>query len=183
VFGLPTAITCGIVRLLGTDWIAGRLLRSNWGTLAAVAERKSHGDRVGIASLMQHRLALLAARITVVPAEAKRDAANLRQLRTALNIIHLRQASRGLSRFTTTAIEELLARLASVFRTHAVGRLPEELERLLKNLIASMLREPASEDRNEALIGLAGIARAVPEAAPYLPPDHELGREAAEIPT
>ena len=82
-----TAVTCGIVRFLGTGWIANRLLRSNWRTLAAVAERTSPGDRVAIASLMQHRLALLAARIAVVPAEAGRDAANLRQLRTALSII------------------------------------------------------------------------------------------------
>ena len=128
VFGVAlTAVTCGIVRSLGTGWIASRLLRSNWRTLATVAERKSPGDRVAIASLMQHRLALLAARITVVPAEARRDAANLRQLRTALSIINLRQASRGLSRLTTAAIEELFARLASVFRANAAGRLPDEL--------------------------------------------------------
>src|SRR5262249_18477793 len=34
-----TGVTCGIVRLLGADWIASRLLQSNWTTLAAVAER------------------------------------------------------------------------------------------------------------------------------------------------
>ena len=53
---------------------------------------------------MQHRLALLAARITVVPAEAKSDAANLRQLRTALNILDVRQAGLGLSRRARVAI-------------------------------------------------------------------------------
>ena len=79
-----TGVICGIVRLLGAGWIASRLLRSNWTTLAAVAERRSDQDRFALASLMQHRLALLAARITVVPAEARSDAANLRQLRTAL---------------------------------------------------------------------------------------------------
>ena len=86
-----TGVICGIVRLLGAGWIASRLLRSNWTTLAAVAERKSHQDRVAIAGLMQHRLALLAARIAVVPAEARSDAANLRQLRAALER-HRRQA-------------------------------------------------------------------------------------------
>ncbi|HXO69135.1 MAG TPA: FUSC family protein, partial [Bradyrhizobium sp.] len=103
-----TAMTCGIARGLGTGWIASRLLRSNWKTLAAVAERTSPADRVAIASLMQHRLALLAARISVVPAEAERDAANLRQLRTALSIIHLRQAR--LSRHAMAAIDALLGR-------------------------------------------------------------------------
>jgi uncharacterized membrane protein YccC len=104
-----TAVTCGIARALGADWIASRLLRSNWKTLAAVAERTSAGDRIAIASLMQHRMALLAARIAVVPADAARDAANLRQLRTALSIIHLRQAR--LSRRAMADIDGLLARL------------------------------------------------------------------------
>jgi uncharacterized membrane protein YccC len=171
-----TAVTCSIVRSLGTGWIASRLLRSNWRTLATVAERKSPGDRVAIASLMQHRLALLAARITVVADEARRDAANLRQLRTALSIINLRQAN--LSRRTTAAIDELFARLASVFRANAAGRLPDQLVGRLDGSIASTLREPASEDRNEALIDLAGIrAGLFPEAAPYQP--HEQRRVAA----
>jgi uncharacterized membrane protein YccC len=70
-----TGVVCGIVRLLGASWIVSRLLRSNWRTLATVAESKLRQDRVTIASLMQRRLALLAARITVVPAEARSDAA------------------------------------------------------------------------------------------------------------
>ena len=173
-----TAVTCSIVRSLGTGWIASRLLRSNWRTLAKVVERKSPGDRVEIASLMQHRLALLAARITVVADEARRDAANLRQLRTALSIINLRQAN--LSRRTTAAIDELFARLASVFRANAAGRLPDQLVGRLDGSIASTLREPASEDRNEALIDLAGIrAGLFPEAAPYQPHPHEQKRVAA----
>ncbi|MEA2941920.1 MAG: hypothetical protein QOD09_2449 [Bradyrhizobium sp.] len=173
-----TAVTCGIARSLGADWIASRLLRSNWKTLAAVAERNSPADRVAIASLMQHRLALLAARISVVPAEARRDAANLRQLRTALSIIHLRQAS--LSRRAMAAIDGLLGRLATTFQADAAGRLPEELVGRLDETIASTSREPASEDRNAALIALAGIrAGLFPDAALYQPHQHEQGRLAA----
>lgn len=173
-----TGVVCGIVRLLGTSWIANRLLQSNWKTLAAVAERKSPGDRVAIASLMQHRMALLAARIAVVPAEAARDAANLRQLRTALSIINLRQAR--LSRHAMADIDGLLTRLASAFRAEAAGRLPDELIGRLDNTIASTLREAASQDRTEALIGLAGIrAGLFPHAAPYQPHQHEQRRAAA----
>jgi uncharacterized membrane protein YccC len=173
-----TAVVCGIVRFLGTGWIANRLLRSNWKTLAAVAERTSLWDRVAIASLMQHRLALLAARIAVVPAEAGHDAANLRQLRTALSIINLRQAR--LSRHAMAAVDGLLTRLASAFRADASGRLPDELVGRLDRTIASTLHEAASEDRNEALIGLVGIrAGLFPGAAPYQPHQHEQGRIAA----
>src|SRR5258708_34219129 len=79
MFGVAlTGVICGIVRLLGSSWIASRLLRSNWMTLAAVAEGKSQQDRVAIASLMQHRLALLATRIAAVPADARSGAAHLR---------------------------------------------------------------------------------------------------------
>jgi uncharacterized membrane protein YccC len=173
-----TAVTCGIVRFLGTGWIASRLLQSNWTTLAAVAERTSPGDRVAIASLMQHRLALLAARIAMVPAEAARDAANLRQLRTALSIIHLRRAN--LSRRAMVAIDALLACLAGAFQVHAGGRLPDELVGRLDTTIASTLRDPPGEDRNEALINLAGIrAGLFPEAAPYQPYEPEQRRVAA----
>ena len=173
-----TAVTCGIVRFLGTDWIASRLLRSNWRTLAAVAERTSPGDRVAIASLMQHRLALLAARIAVVPAEARREAANLRQLRTALSIINLRQAR--LSRRAMAAIDALLARFAAAFGVHAAGRLPDELVGQLDSVLESTLRESAGEDRNEAIIGLAGVrAGLFPQAAPYQPHQHEQRRVAA----
>ena len=61
----------------------------------------------------------------------------------------------------------MLARLASVCRTHTVGQLPDELVGQLDSTIASTLRESASEARNEALIGLAGIRSGLfPEAAP-----------------
>ena len=165
-----TAATCGIVRTLGAAWIASRLVRSNWRTLAAVAARSAPRDRAVIGGLIQHRLALLAARIAVVPAEAQSDAANLLQLRTALNVIDVRHASLGLSRAAVAGIDALFDRLASAARNHTAGRLPDELVGRLDNAIASTLREPASKSRNDALIGLAGIrAGLFPGARSYQP--------------
>jgi uncharacterized membrane protein YccC len=169
-----TGVVCGIVRLLGAGWIASRLLRSNWRTLATVAEHKSRLERVAIASLMQHRLALLAARITVVPAEARSDAANLRQLRAALSIIDVRRASSVLSRRTRALIDAFLAHLASVCRIHTVGRLPDELVGQLDRTIAFTLQESAGEARDQALIGLAGVRSGLfPESATYEPQEVE----------
>jgi uncharacterized membrane protein YccC len=148
---------CGIVRFLGSDWIAARLLRGNWRTLADVAGREAWQDRVAISNLMQHRLALLAARIAVVPAEARDDAANLRLLQTALSIIDLRQASVGLSGPARAAIEALLARLAQACRTHTAGRLADELREQLDGAIAFIGQELAGEARIKALVELAGI--------------------------
>jgi uncharacterized membrane protein YccC len=169
MFGVAfTGVICGIVRLLGAGWIASRLLRSNWTTLAAVAERRSDQDRLAIASLMQHRLALLAARITVVPAEARSDAANLRQLRTALNILDVRQAGLGLSRRARAAIEAFLARLAPICRIHTAGPLPDGLVGQLDDTIASTLQESSGEARDQVLMGLAGVRSGLfPESPAY----------------
>ncbi len=165
-----TGVISSIVRLFGTGWIADRLLQSNWKTMAAVAEGKTRHDRVAIASLMQHRLALLAARITVIPEEARSNAANLRQLRTALSLVDLRQASLGLSRRTRAVIGAFISYLASVFRTYPVVRLPDELVGRLDSTIASTLQEPPSEARDEALVGLAGIRSGLfPEGPTYKP--------------
>jgi uncharacterized membrane protein YccC len=175
-----TGVVCGIVRLLGASWIASRLLRSNWKTLATVAESESRQDRGPIASLMQHRLALLATRITVVPAEARSDAANLRQLRTALSIIDIRRASLGLSRRTRAAIDAFLAHLASVCRSRTVGQLPAELAGQLDRTIAFTLQELPDEARDQTLIGLAGVRSGLfPEAPAYQPRESEQGRLAA----
>jgi uncharacterized membrane protein YccC len=163
-----TGVTCGIVRLVGADWIANRLLRSNWATLASVAERTSDQDPFALASLMQHRLALLAARITVVPADARSGAANLRQLRTALNIVGVRRASLGLSRCTRAAVEAFFARLAPICRTHTAGPLPDGLVEQLDSTIASTLQEPSSEARDHVLIGLTGVRSGLfPESPAY----------------
>ncbi|WP_284275287.1 FUSC family protein [Bradyrhizobium iriomotense] len=175
-----TGVTCGIVRLAGADWIANRLLRSNWTTLASVAERTSQQDPFALASLMQHRLALLAARITVVPADARSGAANLRQLRTALNIVGVRRASFGLSRCTRAAVEAFFARLAPICRTHTAGPLPGGLVEQLDSTIAATLREPSSEARDHVLIGLTGVRSGLfPESPVYQPQQIESGTIAA----
>ena len=165
-----TGVTCGIVRLLGADWIASRLLQSNWTTLAAVAERKSDQEPFALASLMQHRLALLAARITVVPADARSNAAGLRQLRTALNVLGVRQASSGLSRHAKAATEAFFVRLAVTCRTHTAGPLPDGLVGQLDSTIALILREPSSEARDQVLMGLGGVRSGLfPDSPAYQP--------------
>lgn len=175
-----TAVVSGIVRLLGADWVASRLLRSNWMTLAEVAERKPDQDRLALASLMQHRLALLATRIAVVPAEARRDAANLRQLRTALSIIDVKRAVHGLSAGTAAAIEIFLVHLASVCRAQVTGSIPDDLIGQLDRAIASTLRDTPGEARDEALAGLAGVRSGLfPASAAYQPGDIEHGIVAA----
>ncbi|SCB52000.1 Uncharacterized membrane protein YccC [Bradyrhizobium shewense] len=175
-----TGVTCGVVRMAGADWIAKRLLQSNWTTLASVAERTSDQDPFALASLMQHRLALLAARITIVPADARSGAANLRQLRTALNILGVRRSSLGLSRCARAATEAFFARLAPICRTHTAGPLSHDLVGQLDGAIALTLQEPTSEARDHVLVGLTGVRSGLfPESPAYQPQQTEPGTIAA----
>ncbi|MCC8943973.1 FUSC family protein [Bradyrhizobium sp. Arg62] len=167
-----TGVISGIVRLVGADWIAGRLLRSNWRTLAAVAGRESNQSPFALASLMQNRLALLAARVAVVPADARSDAANLRQLRTALNVLDVRRASLGLSRRSRATIEAFFARIASICRSSTAGSLPNGLVEQLDSAIAITLREQPGEARDEVLLGLTGVRSGLfPRSPAYQPHD------------
>jgi len=99
---------------------------------------------------------------------------NLRQLRAALNIIDVRQASLGLSLPARAAIEALLARLTAILATPSVGQLPDDVLGQLDSTIPFTLREPANEIRSQAIIALAGIRSGLfPEVPAYqpLPPE------------
>jgi uncharacterized membrane protein YccC len=160
-----TGIVCGVVRASGAEWTARRLLRSNWTTLATVAESRGRQDRAALASVMLYRLALIAARLAVLPDDARKEAANLRPLRAGLNIIELGRARPGLSRRTLALIDDMLARLARDCRAHTGGPLPYDLVTTLDMAMAAALQEPAGDTRNAAVTGLIGIRSALfPEA-------------------
>ena len=152
-----SGVTSGIVRFLGTEWIADRLLRSNWTTLADVAGSRGPSDQLALAALMQHRLALLAARTPAIGEDDRSDAANLRPLRAAVSIIDLRRAACHLSARTRTQIDDLLAGLARACRMRIAGPLPSALVAEIDSTIALILREPAGENGNQALVALTGI--------------------------
>jgi len=102
--------------------------------------------------------------------EARRDAANLRQLRTALNVLDARRASFGLSRRARAAIEAFFARVASICRTHTTGPLPDGFVGQLDGTIALTLQESPSEARDQVLMGLAGVRSGFfPESPAYQP--------------
>ena len=160
----------------GSNPFDGQLLRSNWTTLATVAESRGRQDRAALASVMLHRLALLAARLAVLPADARKEAANLRPLRTGLNIIDLRQARPGLSRRTLARIDDVLARLARDCRAHTGGSLPYDLVASLDRAMAAALQEPGGDSRNAALMGLIGIRCGLfPDAPAYWPHEPDRG--------
>ena len=140
-----TGVICGIVRFLGTGWIARRLLLSNWATLAAVAARKSWQDRVAMASLMQHRLG------PACPAHCRGSCGGEERRRQSSPAAdgaehHRCQAGEPRPVAPRKSGDRSAARASCCdIRDPAAGRLPDELLGQLDSTIAFTLQEPASE--------------------------------------
>ena len=159
-----------LARSFGAEWIARRLMRTSWTTLAVTAERRGRRDRAVFAGLMLDRLGLLTQRLAAVDEADRSDVANLSQLRVGLNIIDLRRARRRLAPRTLEAIDDMLNSLAIAARQHAGGAMPDGLLAKVDAALAQAVQEPAGKAREDALIGITGIRRGLfPHAAPYAP--------------
>lgn len=159
-----------VLRSVRAEWIAQRLMRTNWQMLAVTAERRGRNDRAAFAGAMLDRLGLLAQRLSAIPETDRRDLDSLSQLRVGLNIIDLRRARHGLGSGTLKAIDAMLDRLASACRNRATEFLPRELLIAIDTAMEEALDEPPAQAKEDALIGLVGIRTALfPDAAAYHP--------------
>jgi uncharacterized membrane protein YccC len=169
LFGmLMAAVVTRLGRTAGAAWIARRLMKTSWATLAVTAERRGLNDRAAFAGLMLDRLGLLTQRIAAMDDADRSDVVNLSQLRVGINIIDLRRARRSLAPATLEAIDRMLTALAVAARKHAGGAMPAELLKRIDIALARTVEEPAGKPREDALIGLTGIRRGLfPAAAAY----------------
>jgi uncharacterized membrane protein YccC len=169
VIGIVVAIVVTrTARAVGSEWIARRLLRTGWVSLAVAAERRGKRDRATFVGAMLSRLALLVQRLAAIPEIDRRDVDNLSQLRVGLNIIDLRRARHHLSSNTLQAIDGMLDRLATAFRSRADAPLPETLLTDIDSALAAAVDDPDTLAKEDALIGLVGIRRGLfPESSPY----------------
>ncbi|MGJ4998986.1 FUSC family protein [Bradyrhizobium sp. HKCCYLS3077] len=159
-----------LVRSVRAEWIAQRLLRTSWDTLALTAERRGHHDRGAFVGLMLDRLGLLAQRFAAIPEDDRRELDNLSQLRVGLNIIDLRRARHGLTETALGAIDTMLDRLAAACRGRGIGTgaMPAHLLSAIDVALLKTLDEPAAAAKEDALIGLVGIRTGLfPDAPAY----------------
>ncbi|HLG85499.1 MAG TPA: FUSC family protein [Bradyrhizobium sp.] len=160
------AVVTRLARGFGAEWIAQRLMRTSWTTLAVTAERRGRNDRAAFAGLMLDRLGLLTQRIAAIDEADRGDVVNLNQLRVGLNIIDLRRARRSLAPATLEAIDDMLTELAIAAR--AGGAMPTELLTRIDAALSQSVGEPAGKAREDALIGITGIRRGLfPQAPAY----------------
>ena len=163
-----------LVRSLGVDWAARRLVRANWRALLAAALHRGHGGRAAFAALMLDRIGLVMERAdTLSAAGAPQPGRLLADLRVGLNIVDLRRARHALAADAVAAIDSVLDAVARHYAMLLAGG-PGGEARLGKSLGAALLALaplPPSEARRDALLGLLGIRLCLLSgaAAPALP--------------
>lgn len=165
--GMAAVITA-VIRSVGAEWSATRLIRQSWADLADAAEQQGAGNRARFAGLMLDRIGLLAPRIAAAGPDSAVNAVDmLAELRAGLNIVMLRKVRRALPDDIRAAVEHVLATLARHFRARAAGQpgLPDDT--LLAALDAA-LAKTAAAGRTRAMLALIGLRRALlPGAAAY----------------
>ncbi|MBR1222264.1 FUSC family protein [Bradyrhizobium sp. U87765 SZCCT0131] len=163
-------IVSRLARSVGAEWSTRRLVRHGWVTLALAAEHRGRRDRAVFAGVMMNRIGLLAQRLSAMPADAAGDSDGLRELRVGLNIVDLRRARHGLSAPTLRATDAMLDELAAAFRHHDGGAMPPGLLARIDEALGHVMSEDRPDARDDAVIGLVGIRRALfPAAAAYAP--------------
>jgi uncharacterized membrane protein YccC len=177
VLGMAVAgAVVAVMRTVGAEWSAGRLIRAGWASLADAAAGYGRQDRAAFAGLMLDRLGLAVPRLAASgPDGERRGAELLTDLRIGLNIVDLRRARRELQPAASGGVTQVLDGLAGHFRACTQQRRAltpgADLLGRIDLALATVAADIAGPGQRDALLGLVGIRRGLfPDAASYLPP-------------
>jgi uncharacterized membrane protein YccC len=171
VVGMATAATLTrIVRSVGAEWSARRLMRANRREIARVASHRGMLDQSTLTALMLDRLCELVPRLAAsVPHADRAAAAALLDLRTGLNVVHLQRDSASLPIEAHAAIDRALEGIATYFRTRAPRPPDAALRGEIDRAIVAVTVASGPRTGN-LLLGLVGIRHNMfPDAPPYQP--------------
>ena len=168
------AATTGLLRRVGADWTARRLLKAGWRELA----RLGGGEKITLAAFsarMVDRIALLTPRLAQAGASQATGAFN--DLRVGLNMTVLQNTRADLGR-GAVALAPVMRQLSTRFALlpevddAAERRLLEVLDKALRALSAGTSAGAAAQAT--ALVSLTSVRRDLfPLAAPYRPTPSE----------
>ncbi len=169
---LSGIVTTRLIRVMGAQASARRLLRSGWRDLADLADRTLIATRNEWASQMLDRVGLLLPRMSQAgndPELACGDA--LRDLRTGVVVIELQQTVAQLEGRGDQSLTAVLPGVAGHFRAVARGRRQPPGAGLLASidaLIGDMLAVSSRALRHTGLAAAIGLRRNLyPDAPPY----------------
>lgn len=166
---MATALILRVVRSVGSDWVARRLLRVNRLAIAHAAETRHPDHRVTFLSRLLDRFGLVVPRLASCAEGADGAAAKaLADLRVGVNVVDLQRDGADLKGEARIAMDDLLDAVARYYRHRA----PLPAEPALLEAIDRAIREAAGASIaavRSVLLQLVGIRRALfPEAAPYV---------------
>ncbi|MFH6781633.1 MULTISPECIES: FUSC family protein [Methylobacterium] len=176
------ALVTRLVRSVGAEHGARRLIAASRADLARAARRRGRGDRVAFAHLMLDRLGLLVPRLAAAGPDSDLSRIDaLAALRVGMNLVSLRRARHGLPDGEVAVLDAALDAVATHYegpRGPASPILLDRIDAALAEIGAQAGAGAGVWGRRDALLGLAGLRRALfPEAPPAGAP--VLAREAA----
>lgn len=122
--GIVLAISVAtLVRSVGAEWSAHRLLRAGWTDIIAAAQQPKGTDFSHLLHRMLDRLGLIAPRLAAIPAHSPVSGSDiLKDLRAGINVIELQRHKQLLLRDNRKAIDGVLDRIAVHYQAKRAGQ-------------------------------------------------------------
>jgi uncharacterized membrane protein YccC len=164
-----------LVRSIGAEWSARRLLRAGWRDLAEIPERRTLQHRLVLAGLLLDRIGLLVPRLAAVGAGNDLAASDaLLDLRVGINMAELQVDREGMPPSLRAALDRVLSSAGQHFAEQAhMGRVQPPSMELLKDIdraLDAAIAIPCARTRL-VLRDLVGMRRGLfNDAPPYRPP-------------
>ncbi len=179
-------VITALVRSVGAEWSARRLLRAGWRDLAKIPVRRTPQDRLVLAELLLDRIGLLVPRLAAVGAGNDLAASNaLADVRVGINMTEMQVDREGMPPALRAALDRVLSGAAQHFAEQADQGCvqPPSIELLndIDRALDAAIAMPCSHTRL-VLRDLVGIRRGLfNDAPPYrpLPPDETTGLPSA----
>jgi uncharacterized membrane protein YccC len=173
-----------LMRAIGTQASARRLIRATYRDLASLADGSAHPTREQWASRMLDRVALLLYRQPRFEPRPQNEFADaLEDLRLGVNIIETRTIAPSMSQLAQEALAAMFAGLAAHFRALARGQVPRLDSDLLQKVDVAINEVAACTAATHACVAaVVGLRRTLyPNAAPYRPAQFSAPETAAKV--
>jgi uncharacterized membrane protein YccC len=173
------AVMTALMRSVGTEWSARRLLRANWRDLAAIPRRQTTQDSNALAGLLLDRLGLLVPRLAAVGKGNDLAAVDvLGDLRIGINMVDLWRDYDAMPPPVRAAVNAVLNGTATQFAVQAqTGRVHTPSPALLRDIDRALdatlaIQGPQARDLLLQLVGIRrGLFASAPPYRPDPPPD------------
>ena len=167
-----TAVMTSLIRSVGAEWSARRLLRAGWRDLAAIPRSETPQARGALMAILLDRLGLLVPRLAVVGEGNDLAAVDvLTDLRIGVNMIDLLRHRDDVPAAVRVAVDAVLNGTATHFAVQAAtGRVRRGSLALLRDIDRALDGVVAMPGERDLLLQLVGIRRGLfANAEPYRP--------------